>query len=233
VNTSWSSGSFRIPRTRKRVVWGRSDTIPTFDPTKALMRLDLPTFGRPTTATVPERKATGRIIAERAAGVSPPGRCPVTRDRTRPRAARRGARPTPPVPAFGRHRHLRVELEQELPARPQGEAGSSAELVTATCSIAGPRRRRRPTRPPVRRRWPARRTRSPRSRRCARTVLRQDRGADEEVAVRGVCALPSLPRRPDQGVLIHGPAPRSPPASRLRTARSAPWRCAGPGPVRP
>ena len=41
----------------RRVVCGLSETIATFWPTSAFTRVDLPTFGRPTTATMPERKA--------------------------------------------------------------------------------------------------------------------------------------------------------------------------------
>ena len=32
---------------RLRVVWGLADTMATFSPTRALVRVDLPTFGRP------------------------------------------------------------------------------------------------------------------------------------------------------------------------------------------
>ena len=36
---------------RQRVVWGLEVTIATFSPTSRFVRLDLPTFGRPMTAT--------------------------------------------------------------------------------------------------------------------------------------------------------------------------------------
>src|SRR5215210_4380131 len=36
-----------------RVVWGLGEVIETFVPTSRLTRVDLPTFGRPTTATKP------------------------------------------------------------------------------------------------------------------------------------------------------------------------------------
>jgi hypothetical protein len=40
---------------RCRVVLGRDDVMATFVPTIVFTRVDLPTFGRPTTATKPER----------------------------------------------------------------------------------------------------------------------------------------------------------------------------------
>ena len=55
TNTSWASGRLSTPRTRWRVVWGLSETIDTFWPQMALISDDLPTFGRPTTVTNPER----------------------------------------------------------------------------------------------------------------------------------------------------------------------------------
>ena len=39
------------PVIRVRVVWGLEVTIATFSPTSRFVRLDLPTFGRPMTAT--------------------------------------------------------------------------------------------------------------------------------------------------------------------------------------
>ena len=41
----------------RRVVCGLSETIAIFRPTSAFTSVDLPTFGRPTTATMPERNA--------------------------------------------------------------------------------------------------------------------------------------------------------------------------------
>src|SRR5262245_26951893 len=48
----------RTPRTWVRVVCGRSETIDTLRPTSWLTSVDLPTLGRPTIATNPERKGT-------------------------------------------------------------------------------------------------------------------------------------------------------------------------------
>ncbi len=41
----------------RRVVWGLSETIATLKPTMALASVDLPTLGRPASATKPERAA--------------------------------------------------------------------------------------------------------------------------------------------------------------------------------
>ena len=48
---------WRTPRMRWRVVLGRADVIDTLVPTIRLTSVDLPTLGRPTTATKPERTA--------------------------------------------------------------------------------------------------------------------------------------------------------------------------------
>src|SRR6476469_2820644 len=45
-----------MPRMARRVVWGLSLVMATFSPTSALVSVDLPTFGRPTKVTKPERK---------------------------------------------------------------------------------------------------------------------------------------------------------------------------------
>src|SRR5689334_3873336 len=46
---------FRTPSMDVRVVWGFSDTIATFPPTRAFNRVDLPALGRPMMETKPER----------------------------------------------------------------------------------------------------------------------------------------------------------------------------------
>ena len=56
VSTSWNrSGTVTTPRIARRVVCGLSETIATLWPTIALTSVDLPTFGRPASATNPER----------------------------------------------------------------------------------------------------------------------------------------------------------------------------------
>ena len=56
TNTNWAPGRCLTPRIRVRVVCGLSETIDTLRPTIAFSIVDLPTFGRPTIATKPERK---------------------------------------------------------------------------------------------------------------------------------------------------------------------------------
>ena len=56
VSTSCHSpGRVATPRIARRVVCGLSETIATFWPTSALTSVDLPTLGRPASATKPER----------------------------------------------------------------------------------------------------------------------------------------------------------------------------------
>ncbi len=69
TKTICPSSSFRIPRRLRRVVCGLSDTIATFVPTSAFTSVDLPAFGRPTTATVPaaaRRSAHGSAVVAAA-----------------------------------------------------------------------------------------------------------------------------------------------------------------------
>src|SRR6478609_2163664 len=57
--TSWPAGRFRMPRIARRVVCGLSEVIATFSPTSAFVSVDLPTLGRPTKVTNPDRPSTG------------------------------------------------------------------------------------------------------------------------------------------------------------------------------
>src|SRR4051794_18907043 len=62
VSTSWNrSGTVTTPRIARRVVCGLSETIATLCPTIALTSVDLPTLGRPASATKPERVIDGAI----------------------------------------------------------------------------------------------------------------------------------------------------------------------------
>ena len=47
TKTNWLSPRVLMPQMRFRVVWGLLVTMATFSPTKALVRVDLPTLGRP------------------------------------------------------------------------------------------------------------------------------------------------------------------------------------------
>jgi hypothetical protein len=51
TKTNCASSLFKIPRTRVRVVCGLSETMLIFLPIKAFNKVDLPTFGRPTSET--------------------------------------------------------------------------------------------------------------------------------------------------------------------------------------
>jgi len=57
-NTICVASSVRTPRTCVRVVCGRSETIDTLRPTSWFKSVDLPTLGRPTIETNPERNLT-------------------------------------------------------------------------------------------------------------------------------------------------------------------------------
>src|SRR5439155_23256190 len=81
VSTTCAPSVDQIAWIPRRVVCGLSETIATFSPTRALTRVDLPTFGLPTTATTPLRKA---VIA--------PGRPGRTRSGAGPRAPTRADR---------------------------------------------------------------------------------------------------------------------------------------------
>ncbi len=74
-----------MPVIRWRVVCAFFDVMLSFAPTRRFSSVDLPTFGRPTIATRPQRKSRGRVVAIIAA---PSRRLP-----SRPR------RPRPPPPA--------------------------------------------------------------------------------------------------------------------------------------
>src|SRR5690242_15795139 len=60
-NTICVSSVVRTPRTCVRVVCGLSETIDTFCPRIWLRSVDLPTFGRPTIATNPDRNGVSLI----------------------------------------------------------------------------------------------------------------------------------------------------------------------------
>ena len=60
MSTSWKrSASVTTPRIARRVVCGLSETIATLRPTIALTSVDLPTLGRPASATKPDRVGGG------------------------------------------------------------------------------------------------------------------------------------------------------------------------------
>ncbi len=63
TNTYWVSSVVWMPTSRWRVVCALREVMLIFWPTSALTRVDLPTLGRPTMATVPQRNAAGGFAA--------------------------------------------------------------------------------------------------------------------------------------------------------------------------
>src|SRR3972149_3228417 len=56
----WASSRVKIPICCFRVVCGQGETAAIFVPNKALINVDLPTLGRPMTATKPDLKSFGK-----------------------------------------------------------------------------------------------------------------------------------------------------------------------------
>jgi len=54
MNTNWLSPRLRTAQMRLRVVWGLLVTMAIFSPTRALVRVDFPTLGRPTMVIMPD-----------------------------------------------------------------------------------------------------------------------------------------------------------------------------------
>ena len=171
-------GSVAIPRTARLVVWGRSETIATFEPTIAFASVDLPTLGRPASPTKPAR-VTARassmtavlerqhlaVVASRGRtrrgaarrGLSPrPGR-PSARGRSRRRPARAGRRPAGPVDREREHVRRLVE--------PAVLAVELADPLSPTSSTD---------------RWPAS---TPARSRVAATAARSSSGTSDEARV--------------------------------------------------
>src|SRR5690625_4338988 len=73
TRTTWESSPVTMPRIARRVVCGLVEVIATFSPTRALVRVDLPTLGRPTRATNPERCTEGRFASPAVVGGTCPG----------------------------------------------------------------------------------------------------------------------------------------------------------------
>src|SRR5690606_15236033 len=76
TKTAWSPSRLRTPRILCRVVCGFGLTMLIFSPTSALSSVDLPTFGRPTIATYPQRLSppysglvTGELREHRRRGI--------------------------------------------------------------------------------------------------------------------------------------------------------------------
>src|ERR1041385_8215488 len=97
-----------MPWIRRRVVCGLSETIATLPPASALTSVDLPTFGRPATATKPDLIRTSRVRERPPRGRPPPdkgwGCRPATHtvERTPARGAQAGSEPNPCGPGARR-----------------------------------------------------------------------------------------------------------------------------------
>src|SRR6185295_19197352 len=91
MNTIWSPGRCRTPRTGNRVVCGTSDTIDTFDPTRRFIRVDLPTLARPTSATNPQRDASAFTSGSGAVAIVEASSSSLTKQVLHMRRPRRGA----------------------------------------------------------------------------------------------------------------------------------------------
>ena len=85
-----AASSCSTPRMRWRVVFGRDEVIATLVPTILFTSVDLPTLGRPTTATKPERTRSAPVV-------------------------RRIARPLAAAPAGPRRRYRRLRRRRRLP----------------------------------------------------------------------------------------------------------------------
>ena len=161
------------PRIARRVVCGRSETIATFSPTIALTSVDLPTLGRPASATKPLRasSASPRAAARAAARASRrrrsrgPCRAGAASRARPPRAGRRCAR--------GRSRCRRARAAPRRPAARRRRSGTRARRSARRAAVArvelGDPLLRRRTRP-RRARRSRRRSRAP-ARTAAATSL--------------------------------------------------------------
>src|ERR671932_894072 len=96
---------------RRLVVCGLSETIATFPPTSMFTSVDLPTFGRPTTATKPLLRPfwTGSSVNSEVLPSEGVGQYLFERVAAEPRS-------------LFNHHHLAAELAQHLAAGPAGEA---------------------------------------------------------------------------------------------------------------
>src|SRR4051794_18413714 len=123
TRTSWRSASRSVatPRIARRVVCGRLETMTTWEPTIALTRVDLPTFGRPARPMKPDL-----LIA------ALPGRAPAApasrRRRSRDRG-RRGGGPWRPPPLRPRSRDRRRRDAGAAGARPGRAAMSKSGFI--------------------------------------------------------------------------------------------------------
>ena len=127
TNTICPSSSFRIPRRLRRVVCGLSDTIATFVPTSAFTSVDFPAFGRPTTATVPERERLHSVPAppsSRGGGASRRTRTRWIRRRSASSTVNESPASCATSPGFG----MRPSFSETRPATVSYSAGGKTHV---------------------------------------------------------------------------------------------------------
>src|SRR5215203_3711602 len=163
ISCSSFSVSVATPRIARRVVCGRLETIATWEPTRELTRVDLPTLGRPARPTKPERVIAAPPEPAPAAPASRPRRF---RGRSRRDEARRGRRPrSRRSSARGRsRRHRAPAAPPPAPFRRSGRRGRRSACSCRGARGSAPGCARRPQSqfrggPPRHRRPPARRRR--------------------------------------------------------------------------
>ncbi len=66
MKTTWHPSRCRTPLIGTRVVCGTSETIDSLVPSRRFIRVDLPTFARPASATKPLRNPSGAASPEGA-----------------------------------------------------------------------------------------------------------------------------------------------------------------------
>ena len=186
---TWACGRWRIPVIRVRVVWGRRETMAIFSPTSRLSNVDLPTFGRPTSATNPARcaapvSAEGKSRPRAARVPAGAGRGPGSaRARSCMRRACAGRASSQParwrMPWITRRSSSSAT---DTPTAAACRAAVSAETMTSPRSGAGPGPPRSKASTSVRRR-------EPRKRALRRRIV----GSSTTVTCTSAFARPSAP----------------------------------------
>ena len=135
TNTTWASGRLSTPRTCVRVVCGLSETMLTLCPQMALSSVDLPTLGRPTSVTKPERIAAhgagaSAVRSRPAAGVD---RAPALMRRPSTcSAAKRVAVDLDALALGGTWPSVRTGSRRPCPSRRRAARRSSSSLTSST-----------------------------------------------------------------------------------------------------
>ena len=163
--TSWPAGRFRMPRIARRVVCGLSLVMATFSPTSAFVSVDLPTFGRPTNVTKPERPSTcserrsdpsARSLIDRLGTSSGHCRSPFFDTRTSPVRGGttrislvRGARPNAASAASSASPRSTNTVEMPRPRPRDAPPVMTRPAYSAVAPGSGTRPSALPSRPPI------------------------------------------------------------------------------------